>query len=318
MWGNKPLARKIGSNYYYYLYNGHGDVIALSDESGNIVNSYDYDEWGNLTSESEQIANPIRYAGEYYDNESGLYYLRARYYDPVLGRFTSKDSVEGDITNPLSLNLYTYVENNPIIYLDPSGLSAATAEWSVNQYIYLNNLLNSSDPGVVAWADAQLKANNCYQDEYGVVFTNDQVLRARHPEWYQGTKGYGINAQIAAGPAVGVQVQYVNDKNGDNGVAFSVITPFTGGGTPSAGVSVVRSTTNTNSIESLEGWTTNFGGSGTISVFSVGEEVNIGDDYIGQTTSIGGKISPPLEVHGNRSHTWMPIKWRWPRWPWQR
>ncbi|MEN6327368.1 MAG: RHS repeat-associated core domain-containing protein [Syntrophomonas sp.] len=102
IWGDKPLARKIGNTFYYYLYNGHGDVIYLTDISGNIVNSYTYDEWGNIVSKQEQISNPIRYVGEYYDEESGLYYLRARYYDPAIGRFISKDSVKGQIDNPLS------------------------------------------------------------------------------------------------------------------------------------------------------------------------------------------------------------------------
>ncbi len=81
IWGNKILARKIGSNMYYYLTNGHGDVVQIVDENGNIVNSYNYDEWGNILNQTEQISNPIKYAGEYYDEESGLYYLRARYYD---------------------------------------------------------------------------------------------------------------------------------------------------------------------------------------------------------------------------------------------
>jgi RHS repeat-associated protein len=100
----------------------------MVDESGNIVNSYKYDEWGNLLFKDEQVYNPIRYAGEYFDEESGLYYLRARYYDPTIGRFISKDSYEGDITNPLSLNLYTYVENNPLIYIDPSGHELTDAD----------------------------------------------------------------------------------------------------------------------------------------------------------------------------------------------
>ncbi len=121
IWGHKPLARKINGSYYYYVYNGHGDVIQLFNESGNIVNSYQYDEWGNILLCNELIANPIRYAGEYYDEESGLYYLRARYYDPVLGRFISKDSNEGDITNPLSLNRYSYCAGNPVVFNDPSG-----------------------------------------------------------------------------------------------------------------------------------------------------------------------------------------------------
>ena len=124
IWGvDKPLARKIGNAYYYYVYNGHGDVIALTDENGTVKNTYSYDEWGNITSISETsgLEQPIRYCGEYYDTESGLYYLRARYYDPMTGRFISKDSLEGQIDNPLSLNLYTYCYSNPLRFIDPSG-----------------------------------------------------------------------------------------------------------------------------------------------------------------------------------------------------
>lgn len=121
IWGNQALARKIGASYYYYLYNGHGDVVQIVNEAGSIVNSYSYDEWGNITSQTEGITNELKYCGEPYDIESGMYYLRARYYDPTTGRFISQDSNEGDITNPLSLNLYTYCYNNPVIYMDKDG-----------------------------------------------------------------------------------------------------------------------------------------------------------------------------------------------------
>ena len=95
--------------------------MQVVDESGKIVNRYQYDEWGNILHQEEGLKNPIRYSGEYYDEESGLYYLRARYYDPSTGRFISRDSYEGQLTNPLSLNLYTYCYNNPLKYIDPSG-----------------------------------------------------------------------------------------------------------------------------------------------------------------------------------------------------
>ena len=80
----------------------------------------------------------MKYAGEYYDEESGLYYLRARYYDPSIGRFISMDSYEGDITNPLSLNLYTYVENDPLSYVDPSGHSLIGVVISIGSSILAN------------------------------------------------------------------------------------------------------------------------------------------------------------------------------------
>jgi RHS repeat-associated protein len=91
------------------------------DESGQIVNHYQYDEWGNIVEQEEAVRNDFKYAGEIFDDETGLYYLRARYYDPAIGRFVSKDTYEGQISNPLSQNLYTYVINNPLRYIDPSG-----------------------------------------------------------------------------------------------------------------------------------------------------------------------------------------------------
>jgi RHS repeat-associated protein len=90
---------------YYYSYNGHGDVVQMIDTSGNIVNRYQYDEWGNIDSQIEGVSNPFKYIGEIYDAETGLYYLRARYYDPSVDRFLNEDTYEGDITNPLSLGL---------------------------------------------------------------------------------------------------------------------------------------------------------------------------------------------------------------------
>ena len=75
IWGHKPLARKTGNTYYYYIYNGHGDVVMVVDSSGNTKNTYTYDPWEAVSSESETVSNPIRYAGEYYDKETGLIYL---------------------------------------------------------------------------------------------------------------------------------------------------------------------------------------------------------------------------------------------------
>ncbi len=128
LWGHQPLARKVNGTWYYYIYNAHGDVVGLVDDNGNIKNTYTYDPWGNVLSESENIDNPIKYAGEYYDDELGMIYLRARYYNPQIGRFTSLDIEEGEIASPLDMNRYVYCRNNPIKYVDPTGKSAiATA-----------------------------------------------------------------------------------------------------------------------------------------------------------------------------------------------
>ncbi|XOK62253.1 RHS repeat-associated core domain-containing protein [Paenibacillus elgii] len=120
--GNGLAARADASGAKtYYLHNGHGDVVGLADGSGNILNQYTYDIWGNPLTVTEQVSQPFRYSGEFWDNNAHLQYLRARWYDPSVGRFMSQDTYEGDIANPLSLNLYTYVHNNPLRYTDPSG-----------------------------------------------------------------------------------------------------------------------------------------------------------------------------------------------------
>jgi len=121
IWGHKPLARIINNQWYFYIYNGHGDVVQIVDEAGTVVNRYSYDEFGNIIAQTETIENPIKYAGEFYDEESGHYYLRARYYDPVTARFISRDTYGGTLDNPLSHNLYTYCFNNPLVFVDPSG-----------------------------------------------------------------------------------------------------------------------------------------------------------------------------------------------------
>ena len=111
----------VKSGYTYYTQNAHGDVVNLTDETGAVTKSYTYDAFGVEQNIDDADDNAFRYCGEYYDSESGTIYLRARYYDPAIGRFISRDSVAGKNTDPLSLNLYTYCHNNPIIGTDPSG-----------------------------------------------------------------------------------------------------------------------------------------------------------------------------------------------------
>ena len=134
--GTGLVARQdAGGSKTYYLHNGHGDVVGLADGNGNVINRYTYDIWGNPLSTSEQVPQPFRYSGEFWDSSTNLQYLRARWYDPSVGRFINEDTYEGDISNPLSLNLYTYVRNNPLTHIDPSGHwdTNITANWTINE-----------------------------------------------------------------------------------------------------------------------------------------------------------------------------------------
>ena len=111
------------SEYTYYTQNAHGDVVNLTDAEGNVTKTYTYDAFGVEKNIDASDTNAFRYCGEYYDAETGTIYLRARYYNPSIGRFISRDSFAGKKSDPLSLNLYTYCANNPIVYIDPSGNS---------------------------------------------------------------------------------------------------------------------------------------------------------------------------------------------------
>lgn len=105
----------------YYLFNGHGDVVQLTGADGILTKRYDYDAFGNEKNPDASDTNVFRYCGEYFDKETGTIYLRARYYDPEIGRFITEDSYLGKDNDPLSLNLYTYCHNDGVNYIDPSG-----------------------------------------------------------------------------------------------------------------------------------------------------------------------------------------------------
>ena len=124
------LISKTADTTEYYLFNAHGDVVNLTSTTGATTKTYDYDAFGNERDPDEADENPFRYCGEYWDTKTGTYYLRARYYDPAIGRFTQQDNVlyvyreqpnGASVIDPLSLNLYTYCANNPILFHDPSG-----------------------------------------------------------------------------------------------------------------------------------------------------------------------------------------------------
>ena len=121
------LNRTHNSKGEIYVYNAHGDVVQLVKDNA-VVASYTYDAFGNLTSQIGESDNPFLYCGEYFDAETQTYYLRARYYNPANGRFTQQDAwAFMDASDPLSLNLYTYCCNNPVLYVDPHGNFAILA-----------------------------------------------------------------------------------------------------------------------------------------------------------------------------------------------
>ena len=123
---------------YYYVKNLQGDVIKVIDTNGNVVASYTYDPWGKITSSTGTMAeiNPIRYRGYYCDNETGLYYLNSRYYDPDTCRFINADGYVSTGQGILGFNMFAYCGNNPVVYMDLSGNRYCAATSVSNERFY--------------------------------------------------------------------------------------------------------------------------------------------------------------------------------------
>lgn len=104
------------NGYHYYHLDEQNSTAYITGGNGEIENRYEYDAFGVLKNSMEELTNRILYTGQQYDQTSGQYYLQARFYNPVLGRFVQEDEYRGD-----GLNLYAYCKNNPVVYYDPSG-----------------------------------------------------------------------------------------------------------------------------------------------------------------------------------------------------
>ncbi len=125
--GFELISKREGSAASYYLYDGGLSVRALTNEAGSVTDTLVFDAFGNETTKSGATDNTYGFQGEEKD-ETGLYYLRARYMDPSTGTFTSMDTYGGSLSDPMSLHKYLFANSNPVKYCDPSGHSATLGE----------------------------------------------------------------------------------------------------------------------------------------------------------------------------------------------
>ena len=121
------LGLKWNGTAYYYVKNLQGDIIGILDSDGNQVVEYVYESWGQFAISYGSTAatlgelNPFRYRGYYFDQESGLYYLNSRYYDPEIGRFLNADGYVTTGQGLIATNMFAYCGNNPVMYVDENG-----------------------------------------------------------------------------------------------------------------------------------------------------------------------------------------------------
>jgi RHS repeat-associated protein len=114
-WTHGPIFLKQGIHYYWYHHDSLGTPVKLTDSAGQTAWSALFDPFGRVWETAGFVENPLRFAGQYDDLETGLYYNWMRYYDPSLGRYISVDPLRSGV------NFYVYAKNNPLAFIDPSG-----------------------------------------------------------------------------------------------------------------------------------------------------------------------------------------------------
>jgi RHS repeat-associated protein len=130
IYGNSQILAQHNGSYsaprYFYLHDRLGSVRLVINSAGDVNNTYTYNPFGEMfaTECAESVSNPLKFTGQWFDSETGQYYLRARMYDPQLMRFTSIDPAFGKFEEPLTLHRYLYCGNDPLNRLDLTG------EWS--------------------------------------------------------------------------------------------------------------------------------------------------------------------------------------------
>ncbi len=197
---------------HYYGYDGLGSTRFLTDDAGTITDTYTYDAFGNLldrtarhTTTGAQIAftdpstenapsgttptpNNYRFAGEYYDADLSTYHLRARTYNPALGRFPTMDIYEGGQSDPLSLHKYLYAHSNPANNIDPSGMAT---EGSAGQVVTIGSIGHLAARGGLAIGRAS-----------GWAVRRANVAALRGAQFYLANEGYIILGSFLAPPVI--------------------------------------------------------------------------------------------------------------------
>ncbi|MCB2355763.1 RHS repeat domain-containing protein [Clostridium estertheticum] len=134
------IADNTEENRYYYAQDEQGSTGFITDKEQQIKNEYCYDAFGNVLESTKDVHNRITYTGQQFDGITNQYYLRARFYNPVIGRFTQEDVYRGD-----GLNLYSYCGSNPVGYYDPSGYSKRECPQSKTQAINDTNIKGKTE-----------------------------------------------------------------------------------------------------------------------------------------------------------------------------
>ena len=193
---------------YYYVLNLQGDVVKLIDQDGAETAAYTYDAWGNILSQSGNMAekNPLRYRGYYYDSETGFYYLQSRYYDPATRRFINADVYSStDSSDAVSCNMFAYCGNNPVFREDANG-----GFWLTAGIMAVGGLIGAAVSAVSSVVTQKALTGTVNWKSFGVAAASGFVSGA------VAASPLGLAGQMVAGGVIsGLSYAadcYVNDK----------------------------------------------------------------------------------------------------------
>ena len=184
-----PTAMSFDDTMYYYIKNLQGDIVKIVNQDGNTVVTYTYDAFGKITKQTDTTTygiaklNPFRYRGYVYDDETGLYYLQSRYYDPVTGRFINADVYCDTNTDIFGTNMFTYCNNDPINQIDPEGTNAEWVQFSDGVPIlwwtegHTSLLLQDSVNNwwYFYWGDKHAYLRPCGKDSFSLAELNSYI-----------------------------------------------------------------------------------------------------------------------------------------------
>ena len=277
------------NSYYYVLTNIQGDVLGIYNPAGELVASYEYDTWGNLINMTDTSGvnigtiNPIRYRGYYFDEDTGLYYLQSRYYDPQVGRFINADGVTDGGAGIKGVNLDLYSANNPILYLDPTG------KWIIKDAIK-KIAKKYMKPGIYAAKKAFAAIGGTLSIGLNVSFS---------PSFWN----YNLQGAVSI------------DQEGNTALQGTYASGLTGG-SPAISITAYETTTNAPNIEKLTGLGYQIGvsaGAGLLAGFhehTLIQDIDENKWYFGTSNGLGIG-SPGAEVHIEMSdtRTWQSSKY---------
>ena len=203
---------------FYYHYDGLGSVRSMSDSKESIKTIYLYDAFGQTRKEMGHVDNDFRFTGEQMDDETGLIYLRARYYDPNVGRFISKDPFTGFVSDTQSLNRYSYVRNNPVRFVDPWGLlylDISVGAGSPVYYVGGSYTISIGERGIYFYGSPAGGLSTPITSTIGASISKPQ----------KSPTSFGENLDVTVGAIVGKKITFDRDDILESSEEWVITTP---------------------------------------------------------------------------------------------